>query len=279
MTADRLPNERPEMKKVLSCGAGVQSSTVLLMSCLGELPKLDAAVFADTGWEPPDVYRYLEFLKDTSERHGIPFYVVSAGDIRDNKFSGTMPWYVDTGGDKEGSVQRGCTDRLKIGPVEKKISEIVGRDPGQRWDENKHFYEHWFGISADEIGRCRMSKDAHKVFRYPLIEDADPPMRRSDCIAWCKQRGFPGPARSACLCCPYHTNAEWRRIRDNYPEEFAAVAKFEKEIQSRKGERGLSFVGTPYLHRSLVPIDQVDLSTEEERGQGMLFECSGMCGT
>ena len=35
---------------VLSLGAGVQSTTVLLMSCLGELPKLDAAVFADTQW-------------------------------------------------------------------------------------------------------------------------------------------------------------------------------------------------------------------------------------
>ena len=29
------------MKRILSCGAGVQSSTVLLMSCLGELPRLD----------------------------------------------------------------------------------------------------------------------------------------------------------------------------------------------------------------------------------------------
>lgn len=38
--------------KVLSLGAGVQSTTVLLMSWAGELPPLDCAIFADTGWEP-----------------------------------------------------------------------------------------------------------------------------------------------------------------------------------------------------------------------------------
>ena len=41
-------NQRPVLN-VLSLGAGVQSSTLLLMSCRGVLPKLDAAIFADTG--------------------------------------------------------------------------------------------------------------------------------------------------------------------------------------------------------------------------------------
>ena len=54
--------------------------------------------------------------------------------------------------------------------------------------------------------------------------------------------------------------------------------------------------GMPFLHRSLVPLDQVDLSTDIDRGQGvlglfddpaaaardaenpMLNECEGMCG-
>ena len=38
--------ERP--LRVLSLGAGVQSTALLLMSCKGEIEKLDAAVFADT---------------------------------------------------------------------------------------------------------------------------------------------------------------------------------------------------------------------------------------
>lgn len=38
--------------------------------------------------------------------------------------------------------------------------------------------------------------------------------------------------------------------------------------------------GDVYLHRSLVPLDMVDLSTESERGQMDLFgnDCTGMCG-
>lgn len=35
------------MRNILSLGAGVQSTTVLLMSCLGELPPLDCAIFND----------------------------------------------------------------------------------------------------------------------------------------------------------------------------------------------------------------------------------------
>lgn len=264
--------------KVLSCGAGVQSSTVLLMSCTGHLPKLDTAIFADTGWEPPEVYEYLDWLKEYSEQSGIPFYVVKAGDIRDDRFAGRMPWFVDTGSGEAGIVARGCSDRLKISPVEKKISELVGRGHGERWDAEKHFYEHWFGISADEMRRCRMSKDDHKIFRYPLIEDISPAMKRNDCIKWCKDMGFPEPARSACICCPYHSNREWRRIKDEHPDLFAEAAALEKSVQERRGITGLKFTGMPYLHRSLVPLDQVDLSTEEERGQGMLFDCTGMCG-
>ncbi|KKL83956.1 hypothetical protein LCGC14_1969500, partial [marine sediment metagenome] len=38
--------------KILSLGAGVQSTTILYMSMYGELEKPDYIIFADTGWEP-----------------------------------------------------------------------------------------------------------------------------------------------------------------------------------------------------------------------------------
>jgi hypothetical protein len=43
-------NEYP--KRVLSLGAGVQSTALLLMMIHGEVPKADAVIFSDTGWEP-----------------------------------------------------------------------------------------------------------------------------------------------------------------------------------------------------------------------------------
>lgn len=39
--------------KILSLGAGVQSTTLLLLAERGELERPDRAIFADTGWEPP----------------------------------------------------------------------------------------------------------------------------------------------------------------------------------------------------------------------------------
>jgi hypothetical protein len=48
------------MMRVVSLGAGVQSTTMALMAAHGELtPMPDAAIFADTGWEPKAVYEHL----------------------------------------------------------------------------------------------------------------------------------------------------------------------------------------------------------------------------
>ena len=49
----------------LSLGAGVQSTALYILSALGErgVPATDVDVFADTGDEPPHVYRQLEALE------------------------------------------------------------------------------------------------------------------------------------------------------------------------------------------------------------------------
>ncbi len=66
---------------VLSLGAGVQSTTIALMSMRGELPAQfappTAAVFADTGYEPANVYSHLQWLIDTLSPK-LPVHVVRA---------------------------------------------------------------------------------------------------------------------------------------------------------------------------------------------------------
>ena len=69
--------------RILSLGAGVQSSTLLLMAVHGEL-ELDRAIFADTQWEPAAVYSWLETLVPLAERAGIPVVIVTAGNLRDD---------------------------------------------------------------------------------------------------------------------------------------------------------------------------------------------------
>jgi hypothetical protein len=43
-----VPDHRPALR-LLSLGAGVQSTTVLLVACEGAIPRFDAALFTDTG--------------------------------------------------------------------------------------------------------------------------------------------------------------------------------------------------------------------------------------
>ena len=62
------------MLRVLSLGAGVQSSTLALMIEKGEVPMVNCAVFSDTMGEPKAVYEWLEWLK---KQLSYPVYTVS----------------------------------------------------------------------------------------------------------------------------------------------------------------------------------------------------------
>lgn len=74
--------------RLLSLGAGVQSTTLALMACRGDvLPngdsmRVDGAIFADTGWEPRGVYEHLTRLAAELEAASIPLFWVSNGNLR-----------------------------------------------------------------------------------------------------------------------------------------------------------------------------------------------------
>ena len=59
-----VPNSAPTIRlRVLSLGAGVQSTTLALMAAHGEIdPMPDCAIFADTGWEPSAMQGHLAWL-------------------------------------------------------------------------------------------------------------------------------------------------------------------------------------------------------------------------
>jgi hypothetical protein len=253
------------------------------MSCVGELPKLDASIFSDTGWEPTAVYAHLDWLRGVSESYGIPLYRVSAGDIRSDalhsqvrgkKTGGvrwaSMPYYTKNKDGTIGAIRRQCTKEYKIVPIEKKLRELVGYKPRQRIPAGT--VEQWFGISLDESQRARVSQKKWIDFHYPLILDKR--MTRVDCKNWYPKHGYPVPPRSACVGCPFHSNDEWRNLRDNDPVGWADAVEFDEAIRHMGGMRGEVF-----LHRDAVPLDDVDLSTPEDHGQlGFNQECMGMCG-
>ena len=283
---------------ILSLGAGVQSSTLALMAAHGEvphLPRLSCAIFSDTQDEPASVYRWLDDLIGfiNAAPHPFPVHIVTKGRLSDEaikmrttedgrKYSKTdIPFYT-LDGTKEGEKpshgkirNRSCTADYKIVPISKKAREL-GAVPRKKKEGNRVHVVQWIGISLDEIYRMKPSRDWWWESIWPLV---DLRMNRHDCKRWMEAKGYPEPPRSSCVYCPYHNNHEWRRLRDEEPEEFVRAVKFEKQVQEIKAKSS-NFNSTPFLHASRVPLDQVDLSTDEDHGQMNLFnnECVGMCG-
>lgn len=263
-----------EPLRVLSLGAGVQSSAVLLMNLAGELgPRLDAAVFADTKGEPAAVYDHLSFLRAEAEKAGLPLYVVEQGDgleqsvyAPDRHNFGQIPYHLNDG-TRPRMSRRQCTTHYKLAPIRRKVRELAaGRN-----------VEQWIGISLDEIHRMRDSGVKYVTNYYPLVENR---MTRHDCKLWMARNGFPEPARSACYFCPLHNTHDWRALRDGAPEEWAKAVRFDEDLRNGTITVTKHLESPAYLHFSGKPLAEVDLSTPEDHGQLDLFgeECQGMCG-
>ncbi|RWO00137.1 MAG: hypothetical protein EOS07_36340, partial [Mesorhizobium sp.] len=101
-------------------------------------------------------------------------------------------------------------------------------------------------------------------------------MTRKDCLDWLKSHGYPKPPKSACIGCPFHSDAMWRSMRNNDRAAWDDAVEVDRAI--RTGLRGIR--GEVFLHRSGVPLDEADLSTAADHGQLDLWpnECEGMCG-
>jgi len=272
-----IDKDRSKTLTVISLGAGVQSSTMAIMAAKGDFPKVDCAIFADTGYEPKAVYTYLEFLKKILP---YPVYLVEKGNIRDDMLAakGTTnfvvaPFFTQnkiTG--KKGMVMRQCTNDYKIQPIRTKIRELCNVKKGKHFPKDK-YVEQWIGISTDEAGRMKPARDKYILNRHPLIEAK---MSRQDCIDYLKKENIPLPEKSACIVCPYHNDAYWHFMKTERPSEFADAVDFDKQVRniSRKEDEQL------YSHRSCKPLDEVEFDKKETDKQLDMFnnECEGLCG-
>lgn len=266
--------------RVLSLGAGVQSSTLYLMAAHGEFgeERPVAAIFADTQWEPAGVYAWLDEL----ERIGgsrIPIRRTTAGNIRSALLEAnrtyrrvSAPFYVKAAIGREGVLYRQCTKHFKLEPIRRATRELLGISKGERVPKGTEV-ERWIGISADEAVRMKEARESWITHRWPLIERG---MTRQDCVKWLADHGYSEPPKSACIACPYTNDARWREMKRERPVEFADAVAFDEQIR-----HGLPAVkGDVFVHRSCLPLAEVDFSTDEELGQINLFEseCEGLCG-
>lgn len=271
---DRASGTGPSLR-ILSLGAGVQSTVLLMLSAEGRLPKLDAAVFSDTGWEPAAVYAHLDRLeREVAGPAGIPIARVSTGNIRNDALNpqarfAQMPLYVRGHDGGQGMLRRACTAEYKVKPIKAEVRRRLGY-PHPTPVPKGVFVEQWIGISTDEASRAARHSDDVAYMRswFPLITTVTGGSRgrigwtRTDCERYLTANGFPETPKSACVGCPYTGNARWRQMRDQRPEEWADAVEFDAAIRhgnARAIANGDLLDGEAFLHRSRVPLDQAPI--------------------
>ena len=256
--------DKPKMN-IISLGAGVQSSVMALMSAKGQItPMPDCAIFADTQWEPEAVYEHLDWLESQLP---FPVYRVTAGSIREKVLKpgySDIPWHTS-----KGIGRRQCTKVFKLNPIRDKVKELAGVTHGRELAAG--MIKMWLGISLDEVWRMKESQVKYMKNIWPLI---DKEMNRNDCHQWFDREypKHPGLVKSACIGCPLKGDAHWRDTQRDKTSWKDAI-EVDRAIRDIREEK-------QFMHHSKKPLEEVDLRTLRELGQGDLFneDCEGMCG-
>ncbi|MBF9132752.1 hypothetical protein I0C86_27910 [Plantactinospora sp. S1510] len=249
--------------RYLSLGAGVQSSTLLLLAAQGDIPGFDAAIFADTSWEPTAVYRHLDLLTGIAKRAGIEVVRVGTGDIRadaldpNHRFA-SMPLFTLGPRGERGMGRRQCTSEYKIKPIKAEVRRRLGYPHPARVPAGVRA-QMAIGISLDEIGRARDSDVRYMHNVFPLL---DLSWRRTDCLRFLAERGLGDTPKSSCVGCPFHDDGFWLALREHSPQEWADAVAFDRSIRNgsaRANTDGHPLRGQFFLHRQRVPLDEVVL--------------------
>ena len=276
----KLRNRKPT--RVLSLGAGVQSSCLALMAERGDygLSKPDFAMFADTGWEPPEVYAHLDWLKS---QLSYEVKIVSNGNIRDNILEGKMPdgskflgipaFLVNPDG-SSGILHRQCTTHYKTNPINNYLRKKLEIQPKRRAPIEVQV-EMWLGISSDEAIRQKPGKEEWITKRYPLIELG---FSRAQLQKWFTEH-YPGRylPTSSCIGCPYHSDSVWKHLKEKDPKSFQDAVFIDQALRNVPATKG-AIKGEAYLHNSRKPLVEVDFGEVTSYDNLMMAECEGLCG-
>ena len=280
---------------ILNLGAGVQSTRLYLMFLRGEItPQIHCAIIADVQEEPQAVYRHLEWLKSLK---GPEILVRTAGKLGDDLISGRRPQGAGkarfasipaftTNGNGVGRTKRQCSKEYKTEVIERTIRrDVLGLKPRQRIPKGVVIHQ-YFGISLDEGGRARriqerMAKTAKWAApHFPLIERF---ITRADCLTWLADK-LPHPCpRSACVFCPYHSDAEWLRLKEEEPESFQRAVQIDEALRDGVSVMQRDMTQTMYLHRSCKPLAEVAFDPKPkprdlQMNISFAAECEGLCG-
>jgi hypothetical protein len=273
-----IQSENQASKKpveVFSSGGGTQSAAITALIIQGRLPRPDLVAIVDTGRERSSTWEYLDSvirpaLKGIGlEVHRISPEWASVPDhgkdyLSHNGNTLLIPAFTNQSY-SIGKLSGFCSARWKVETRQRYLREAVGIPTREQ--------RNWIGFSLDESSRAvrMMNGPEYKdgLIRFPLIDDV--PLRRHQAILEVEKMGWPTPPRSACWMCPNQGDDEWRDIKENYPADFARAVALEKEVQQSDP--------FAWLHKSCVPLDEVDFTKPPELDLFVRACSSGGCFT
>jgi hypothetical protein len=255
----------------LSLGAGVQSSVLYALSALGlhGVPRADVSIFADTHDEPNWVYDHLERLREWGKQYSMDIEIVSMGSLSDDPFM-KVPAFTMVDGSPS-ITRRQCTADYKIKPINRRVRELLEIPKGHQ--ARGRVALSLQGISSDEMQRMKDPREKFVDFEYPLVRLG---WNRYQCLEWWEvNMPLPMPKKSACVYCPFRSNSEWLDVQHNDPSGWDYAVKYDEKIRNstKAGSEWPAF-----LHRSCVPLGEVDFTSGDDSRDLFLNECEGMCG-
>lgn len=217
----------------VSVSGGKDSSALLLLMIERGMP-IDAAFWADTTMEFPEMYEHIAKLDAilyqtrglhiTTLRHpkGFEYLMFDVPQKQqraiDRRIALNQPL---KGYGWPGIRSRWCTGGLKTHLIEKEVNRL-------KREKNAVQY---IGIASDEAQRC---KDDPQL-RYPLVEWG---ITEAQALQICYDRGFDFGGlyeiyhRASCWCCPFQRIDELRKLRRHHPELWARL----REMDARAHE-------------------------------------------
>lgn len=251
--------------RILSLGAGVQSSTLIYMEQEGLIKPFDYVIFADTQAEPQAVYKHLEYLQTIR-----PIEIVTEGSLFDefyksSKFRSGVPLYTKVE-NRVRILKRQCTSDFKIDPINRRIKQLAIENKLVRQTQrvrlpNKSIIIN-IGISVDESFRANHHpRERWRINEYPLL---DLGYTREDCIKYTVKNGYKIPPKSSCIFCPFHDDDYWLSLSQ---EEWNEALKLDEYIRTSEFKAKTKLKGTFYLHRTCKPLKEVELSPKPKNKQ------------
>lgn len=232
---------------VLMYGGGRQTIAIIVLILEGKLPMPDIICIADTEREKSTTWSYLENYVQPNfpkQIHRIPKSKFATVDLYRHTKSGEsyllIPAFTRGENGELGKLETYCSNEWKLRVCERWLKTEMGI---KEWVT-------WIGFSADEPKRFNAKRAAMErsgradKIRFPLVDDV--PTTKQGCVDLVLAHGWPMPRHSACWHCPLQDDGNWL---DNTPEDQQKAIALEREMQA--------IDPNVFLHRSLVPIDQV----------------------